>query len=116
MKAECSLSWNISPGLCCAQLCILTVPSVCRAYPKDGAMSFENIVVQVDGATVTPNWAAKQEQPACSSKCTIVDAKTIKFTWDPATDAQVPEHSQRRKWSAVEEKPMGFSLDDTPLM
>jgi hypothetical protein len=39
------------------------------------------VVVQVDGKPVTPEWTAKQEQPKCDSKATVVDSKTIKFTW-----------------------------------
>lgn len=57
-------------------------PNTCRAYPADGVCTFSNIAVAVDGQTVTPQWTAAQEKPACSSKATIVDPATIKFTWD----------------------------------
>ena len=65
-------------------------PRTCRAYPTDNEMSFENIYVEVDGKPVTnPNWQAQQEKPACNSKATIVDAATIKFSWD--TSGAAPE-------------------------
>jgi hypothetical protein len=61
-------------------------PSNCNAYPADGEMSFDNIYLEVDGKEVkNPKWEAKNEQPACSSECKIVDGETIKFTWDPSS-------------------------------
>lgn len=59
-------------------------PSTCKAYPSDGAMTFENIVVEVEGQLVkNAQWTAKQEKPACSSKAIVKDSSTIEFTWDP---------------------------------
>lgn len=57
-------------------------PDSCDAYPPDGVCTFENIQLAVAGKLVTPTWTAHQEQPACSSKATVVDSSTIKFTWD----------------------------------
>ena len=62
-------------------------PSSCEAYPEDGSMTFDNIYLEVDGKEVKhPTWSAQNEQPACKSKCSIVDDKTIKFTWDPKSN------------------------------
>ena len=78
-------------------------PRRCKAYPTSGEMSFENIVVEVDGQVVaSPEWSALQEQPACNSKAQVVDSATIKFTWDPtAADPQqlpTPTNGTLAKW------------------
>merc|ERR1719231_345796 len=56
-------------------------PRTCKAYPTNGDCKFENIYVEVAGKPATPEWKAVQERPACNSKATVVDAKTIDFTW-----------------------------------
>jgi len=74
-------------------------PSNCNAYPADGAMSFDNIYLEVDHVQVkNPSWEAQQEQPACSSTCKIVDGETIKFTWDPSTNDKQPLPPLPAKW------------------
>ena len=78
-------------------------PVTCRAYPTSGEMSFENIYVEVDGRPVeSPQWQALEERPACDSKATVVDPKTIKFTWSAsATAAQETElPGAPLKWAA----------------
>jgi hypothetical protein len=73
-------------------------PSNCKAYPSDGSMSFDNIYLEVDNKQVKPTWSANQEQPACNSKCKIVDDKTITFTWDPSTTENQPQPPLPAKW------------------
>ena len=60
-------------------------PETCRAYPTSGECTFKDINVAVDGTTITPTWAANQEDPKCNSKAVVVDSKTIKFTWDSSS-------------------------------
>jgi len=68
-------------------------PSSCEAFPPKGVCVFENIYVEVEGKAVTPQWEAKQERPACGSKMTVVDSKTLAVTWNggtpPSSSAQV---------------------------
>eukprot|EP01079_Euglenida_sp_SAG-EU17-18_P012664 gene12664-2315_t len=81
--------------------CRLSVVCLVQA----GVCAFEDIYLEVEGQAVSsPQWQAKQERPACSSEfsnpsalcpakflflvlltgmATIVDPKTIKFTWNP---------------------------------
>ena len=79
-------------------------PRSCKAYPAGGEMSFEHIHVGVDGQIV-PNvqWEARQQEPACSSKAVVVDAQTLKFTWNPAASAAAANQSLAAappKWGA----------------
>lgn len=61
-------------------------PRSCKSYPPDGKMSFTNIVMQVDGKTVTsPKWHAEQQKPACDSKAVIVSPTQIDFTWSASS-------------------------------
>lgn len=46
-------------------------------------------------AVPSPQWQALQEQPACNSKATIVDPKTIQFTWDTKSEEAA---ASSRKW------------------
>jgi hypothetical protein len=57
-------------------------PSNCDAFPPNGVCVFENIYVEVEGKSVTPDWEAVQESPACGSKMTVVDSKTLAITWN----------------------------------
>merc|ERR550537_1174174 len=75
-------------------------PSTCRAYPTNGVCEFSNIYLEVEGQEVSnPQWQAKQERPACDSKTTIVDPRTIKITWDSESDdVPVEEIEAPQKW------------------
>lgn len=65
-------------------------PDSCAAYPSDGVCTFTNIDLAVDGAPVTPKWTAVQQLKKCNSIATVVDAATIKFTWETVgSDAAV---------------------------
>jgi hypothetical protein len=57
-------------------------PSTCDAYPPKGLCVFQDIYVEVEGKAVTPKWEAVQERPACGSKVTVVDSKTLAITWN----------------------------------
>lgn len=58
-------------------------PRECGQLPPNGIVTWSNISVEVNYATVpAPVFVAKQEQPACSSKVEIVDPMTITLTWD----------------------------------
>lgn len=63
-------------------------PKKCAALPADGACTFTDIYLEVDGKQVlAPAWQPVIGKAAkCSSKTTITDPKTIKISWD-ATDA-----------------------------
>mmetsp|Transcript_37086 Transcript_37086/g.54502 ORF Transcript_37086/g.54502 Transcript_37086/m.54502 type:complete len:469 (+) Transcript_37086:62-1468(+) len=62
-------------------------PNRCSAYPSSGLCTFENIYLEVDGEEVSDvAWEAKQENPMCDSKATVVDSKTLKFEWDAKAD------------------------------
>lgn len=83
-------------------------PRTCRAYPTSGEMAFEDIYVEVDYKPVAaPSWQALQERPACDSKAVVVDAKTIKITWDPSAELSVEEEEPTGeatpvKWAAAQ--------------
>merc|ERR1712196_528007 len=63
-------------------------PPTCRAYPTSGSMTFDNIVLEVDGQVVdSPAWKGYAEQPACDSKVKVVSASQIEFSWDPSANA-----------------------------
>jgi hypothetical protein len=63
-------------------------PSHCSAYPTSGICTFENIYLEVDGEEVeNVPWQAIQETPACDSKATVKDSKTIEFSWSATDDA-----------------------------
>jgi len=64
-------------------------PLRCGAYPPDGVCTFEDISMEVEGKLVTaPQWKpVKGGAYDCESKATVVDPKTIKFTWDATATA-----------------------------
>ena len=47
-------------------------------------------------------WEARQQEPACSSKAVVVDAQTLKFTWNPANAATANQSlaAAPPKWGA----------------
>lgn len=57
-------------------------PGNCDEYPPNGKVTWTDIKIEVDGDTAGAKWEAKQEQPACSSKVTVVDQSTIELTWE----------------------------------
>jgi hypothetical protein len=83
-------------------------PSFCKAYPTNGKCTFEDIILEVDNIVVAkPAWSAQTFNPKCNSKCVILDANTIEFTWDPTAsdDAnylnhKAPEEGISEKWAA----------------
>jgi hypothetical protein len=60
-------------------------PRSCKAYPTDGELTFSGINLQAGGKTLSPQWVAKQERPACDSEAKVIDAQTLKFTWNAAS-------------------------------
>ena len=73
------------------------------AKPPPGYFAY-NSGYRVDGQIV-PNvqWEARQQEPACSSKAVVVDAQTLKFTWNPAANAAAANQSLAAappKWGA----------------
>ena len=55
----------------------------CERTPPNGKCTFENINVEVEGKAATPQWTSvKGGSYSCKSKATIVDPRTIEFTWD----------------------------------
>ena len=61
-------------------------PDTCAAYPANGECTFSNVYVEVEGKLVAnPTWETHQEQPACDSKAQVVDARTLKITWDASS-------------------------------
>ena len=59
-------------------------PNACTEYPANGFITFNNISVAWEsGAKVTPaSWSVNQFKPACNSQGIVLDASTVKFTWD----------------------------------
>jgi hypothetical protein len=46
--------------------------------------------MEVDNKAVVPKWTPAHVQNACNSEAVVVDAKTIKFTWDPTSTDTAP--------------------------
>jgi hypothetical protein len=61
-------------------------PSSCKAYPPSGNVTFAGIHVEVDGKPVVAQWQAKQENPACGSQSTVIDASTVSISWSSSSD------------------------------
>jgi len=61
-------------------------PSSCKAYPPSGNVTFSGIHVEVDGTPVVAQWQAQQENPACGSKATVIDASTVAITWSASSE------------------------------
>ena len=74
-------------------------PSSCKAYPPSGNVTFAGIHVEVDGKPVVAQWQAKQENPACGSQTTVIDASTVSISWSSSSN-KVPavSLSSPRKW------------------
>jgi len=83
---EISTTYNLERGQKSSETTVYFVlehqPITCAAYPSDGSMQFENIVVEVAGQAVTPSWLGLAQEPACDSKVDVVDSQTIKFSWN----------------------------------
>jgi len=74
-------------------------PSSCKAYPPTGSVTFANIHVEVDGKPVVAQWQAKQENPACDSKATVIDPSTVSISWSSSSELSSSVHlSASRKW------------------
>ncbi len=56
-------------------------PNSCSEYPADGGIVFENIAVAWESGAA-PAWSVKQFKPACNSQGSVINASTLKFTWD----------------------------------
>lgn len=56
----------------------------CGDYPPDGAVNFQNIVVECDGKDCTDSvkWAARVEDPNCNMQAVIHSQTSISITWD----------------------------------
>merc|ERR1711924_37281 len=68
-------------------------PRNCRAYPTSDELTFSGITLEAGGKTVTPQWKSVQERPACNSEAKVVDARTLKFTWEASSSSlAAPEH------------------------
>ena len=58
-------------------------PNSCSEYPANGEVVFQDIsVVWSSGAA--PAWTTAQFKPACNSLGHVVNASTLKFTWNTA--------------------------------
>merc|ERR1711907_191702 len=69
-------------------------PETCDAYPPSGVCTFQDIAMEVDGKPATPEWKSVQGASyMCKSKATIVDSKTIKFTWDATDTAGIKDNA-----------------------
>jgi hypothetical protein len=69
-------------------------PSFCKAYPANGECTFNDIVLEVNNAPVTPTWSAQTFKPACNSQVKVLDPATIQFTWDPTAKDSMSEDVQ----------------------
>jgi len=54
----------------------------CNQYPPDGSVTFYDITIQYDGATVTPAWTTAYVDDVCNNRAHVVDPATIQITWD----------------------------------
>eukprot|EP01013_Petalomonas_cantuscygni_P014810 TRINITY_DN3034_c0_g1_i1.p1 TRINITY_DN3034_c0_g1~~TRINITY_DN3034_c0_g1_i1.p1 ORF type:complete len:275 (-),score=57.58 TRINITY_DN3034_c0_g1_i1:461-1285(-) len=54
----------------------------CYMYPPSGEVVFRNIQMEYDGEPVTPRWTTAFVDDKCNNRAHIVDAHTIKITWD----------------------------------
>ena len=58
-------------------------PQSCDELPPSGVVSWTNIEIEVNNERVeNPRWTAKQENPKCGSKATVVSSHTVNITWD----------------------------------
>ena len=73
-------------------------PSSCKAYPPSGNVTFSGIHVEVDGTPVVAQWQAQQENPACGSKATVIDASTVAITWSASSEQSAPFIRAPPKW------------------
>jgi hypothetical protein len=79
-------------------------PDSCSEMPASGAMVFDHVAIELDGALVQPKWEVVQgSKPACDCKAEAVDAATVKFTWSTATPALKLDDgaalSSTKRWS-----------------
>ena len=54
----------------------------CGDYPPDGSVTFSKVRVFCDNKQVTPAWTTGFVEDACNNRATVVDANTIKISWD----------------------------------
>lgn len=77
-------------------------PDSCNAYPSSDSMTFDNIVLEVDGQVVdSPKWAGHAEQPACDSSVKVLSSSQIQFSWNhqgAKQSAPEPSLSRPMKW------------------
>ena len=62
---------------------VLEHQGACGGYSSDGKVSFTDIIIEVEGKTVTPAWQAKQEQPVCGSEAHVISPSEVTITWNP---------------------------------
>ena len=63
-------------------------PVTCRQLPPNGNVTWHDIQIEVNGNAVPDaQLVAKQEQPRCSSKATVLDSSTVEITWDVKAEA-----------------------------
>ena len=63
----------------------------CDQYPPDDEVTFYNITVERDGVPVETAWSTDFVDDNCDNRAHIVDANTVKFTWDSTDNSKGPK-------------------------
>ena len=63
----------------------------CGDYPPDGAVTFNQLILECNGTAVTPQWTTAYVEDVCNNRASVVDPATIKITWDTKADDPAPE-------------------------
>jgi hypothetical protein len=63
----------------------------CAAYPPDGSVTFSKINIYCDNKLYTPTWTTGFVEDVCNNRATVVDANTIKISWNTKAADPSPE-------------------------
>ena len=63
----------------------------CAQYPPDGVVTFTNIKIEWENKQETPAWTTGIVDDVCNNRATIVNASTVKITWDTKAADPSPE-------------------------
>ena len=57
-------------------------PANCNQYPPEGVVTFTDIRIEWEGKQETPVWTTGIVDDVCNNRAAIVNASTVKITWD----------------------------------
>jgi len=77
----------------------------CNQYPPEGKVEFYDIIVECNGATITPAWKTGVVDEVCGFQAHVISPSVATITWDTSAPNPTPEQFARSQQSRKTFKP-----------